>query len=145
MALSATRATAQPPRQPNERDAWAEGILRQAHERASRASVSERAAYLQGLLGQQLTAIATGVADPRVVGQWARGERQPLGDEDRRLRETYEVATLLVDAESTQTAQAWFMGKNPHLDDRSPAVVFVADAEGGQRVLQAARAFLAHG
>lgn len=119
--------------------------MRQAHERAARASVSERAAFLQGLLGQKLTAIGVGVADPRMVGQWARGERQPAGDEDRRLREMYEVATLLASAESTQTAQAWFMGTNPHLDDRAPAVVFVDDAEGGKRVPQAARTFLAHG
>jgi hypothetical protein len=34
---------------------------------------------------------------------------------------------------------------NPLLGDHAPAVMFAADRDGGARVMQAARAFLAHG
>ena len=43
---------------------------------------------------------------------------------------------------SIETVRAWFVGMNPDLDDRAPALVLGEDPVG---VLQAARAFLAHG
>jgi hypothetical protein len=103
------------------------------------------AAFLQELVGQQLTAYMTGVADPKAVGKWARGERVPRGEAARRLRDAYHVATLLTLGESAQTARAWFMGMNPLLDDRAPAAVFAAEPDGSARAMRAARAFLAHG
>ncbi len=126
-------------------DAWAVGILREAHDRTVRASTAQMAAFLQDLVGQQLTALMTGVADPKAVGKWARGERTPRGDVARRLRDAYHVATLLTLGESDQTARAWLMGMNPLLGDRSPAAVFAGEPDGGLRAMRAARAFLAHG
>lgn len=126
-------------------DAWAAALDEQAHERTVRASVAEMATFLQGLVGQQLTAIVAGIDDPKAVGKWARGERAPRGEAERRLRAAFQVATLLALGESEQTARAWLMGMNPLLSDRAPAVVFAEDAEGGARVMRAARAFLAHG
>ena len=126
-------------------DAWAADLDEQAHERTVRASVAEMAAFLQGLVGQQLTAVVVGIGDPKAVGKWARGERAPRGEAERRLRAAFQVATLLTLAESAPTARAWLMGMNPLLGDRAPATVFAEDAEGGARVMRAARAFLAHG
>ena len=126
-------------------EARAADVLEQAHRRAVRASVGEVAAYMQELVGQKLTAVVAGVGDPKAVGKWARGERAPRGDAERRLREAFQVATLLAQVESPETARAWFVGMNPYLGDRAPAFVFAEDAEGGARALRAARAFLAHG
>ena len=87
----------------------------------------------------------TGVADPKAVGKWARGERVPRGDAARRLRDAYHVAILLTLGESAQTARAWLMGMNPLLGDRAPAAVFADSPDGSARAMRAARAFLAHG
>src|SRR5438876_11264358 len=97
---------------------------------------------VQDVLGQRLVAVITGVADAKAVGKWARGARVPHPDAERRLRQAYQVAQLLLQVESAETVRAWFAGMNPDLDDRAPAAVL---AEEPARVLQAARAFLAHG
>lgn len=128
-----------------EQDAWAADLLDRVHERTVRAGTAEMAAFLQDLVGQKLTAVMAGIDDPKAVGKWARGERQPRGEAARRLRDAFQVATLLTLGESAQTARSWFMGMNPHLDDRAPATVFTEDPDGGARVMRAARAFLAHG
>jgi hypothetical protein len=111
------------------------------HERATRASSSEIAKYLQELLGQKLTGLIAGVQDPKAVGEWARGKRQPHPDAEQHLRAAFQIAELLLQAEAPQTVRAWFVGMNPFLEDRSPALVIA----GGDavRVMQAARAFLA--
>ena len=121
------------------------GLLERAHARAVRATTAEMATALQELLGQKLTAAMTGVDDPKAVGKWARGERAPRAGAERRLRQAFHVASLLTLAESAPTARAWLMGMNPLLADRAPALVFAEDATGGERVMRAARAFLAHG
>jgi hypothetical protein len=124
---------------------WASDLIEQAHARAVRSSTAEAAAFLQALVGQRLTAMATGIDDPKAVGKWARGEREPRGEAVRRLREAFQVAVLLSLGESEQTARAWLMGMNPHLDDRAPMAIFASSPDGGERVMRAARAFLAHG
>jgi len=126
-------------------ETWASSMVEQAHERAVRATVGEMATFLQHLIGQKLTAVVAGVGDPKAVGRWARGERDPRAEAERRLREAYQVATLLTLAESEQTARSWFLGMNPYLGDRAPMTIFAQDPEGGARAMRAARAFLAHG
>ncbi len=82
------------------------------------------------------------------MGEWAKGTRtvQNAADEHR-LRAAYEVAALLVERDSPETAQAWFQGLNPELGDRSPArLLGEGDPEDADsRVLSAARAFVAGG
>lgn len=112
-----------------------------AHDAATRATTSEMAAYLQALLGQKLTVLMAGAKDPKAVGRWARG-REPAHETVTRLRHAYHVARLLREVESAETTSAWFVGMNPQLDDRAPALVL---AEAPERVLQAARAFLVGG
>jgi hypothetical protein len=112
------------------------------HARAVRSGIAEVAASLQDLLGQRLTAVIAGVADARAVGDWARGQRTPHPKAADRLRHAYQVAALLAEDESPETVRAWFVGMNPDLDDHPPALVI---AEEPTRVMQAARAFLAHG
>jgi hypothetical protein len=124
-------------------DLWADDLLKRAHERTVRATAAEMAAFLQGLVGQKLTALMTGIDDPKAVGKWARGERVPRGETARRLREAFQVSTLLALGESEETARAWLMGMNPLLEDRAPAAVIAAFPDGGERAMRAAKAFLA--
>lgn len=131
----------------NKRQADLDGeeLLREAHRRAIQAKPDEMARFFQHLLGQQLTALMTGVSDPKAVGKWARGERYPRGAAERKLRDGYHVAMLLTLAEDEETARAWFMGMNPFLSDLSPIKVIASGPEGSARAMNAALDFLAYG
>jgi hypothetical protein len=94
---------------------------------------------LQDTLGQRLTAVVAGISDAKAVGKWARGAREPQPEAESRLRNAFQVTQLLLEKESPETVRAWFLGMNPDLDDRAPALLI---GEEPQRVLLAARAFL---
>ncbi len=113
-----------------------------AHEQAQRLPISSVANHLQEILGQRLTAVIADVSDAKAIGKWAKGERTPHPDTERRLRNAFQITQLLVQTESSGTVRAWFTGMNPELGDRAPALVM---AEDPVRVLQAARTFLANG
>ncbi len=72
----------------------------------------------------------------------AGGNGAPHPDAEQRLRNIFQVAELLIRVESRQAVRAWFVGMNPQLNDRAPALVI---AENPTEVMQAARAFLAGG
>jgi hypothetical protein len=97
---------------------------------------------LQDVLGLPLVALIAGVNDVKAVGKWARGERAPHPEAERRLRDAYHITQLLLQSESPETLRAWFIGMNPDLDDQAPALLL---ADNPQAVLGAARNFLANG
>jgi hypothetical protein len=105
-------------------------------------SVPEMARYLQDLFGQKLTALMVGTGEPREIGRWARDEARPDRAIAGNLRNLFEVAQLLRAVESEQAVQAWFVGMNAELDERSPAEII---SEAPQLVLEAARIFVATG
>ncbi|MGD9894474.1 MAG: XRE family transcriptional regulator [Dehalococcoidia bacterium] len=113
-----------------------------AYREAFRASIPEVVSYLQDLFGGRLTAVIADVPDASVVGQWARGDGEPQRETEQTLRAAYQVARLLRQSESEQSVQSWFMGMNPYLDDRAPALAIGQDSLA---VLQAARALLVSG
>lgn len=119
-------------------------VLRDAHLRAVSTPAAEMAGHLQALFGQSLTALVSGIENPKTVGRWARGQA-PHPASLARLRNAFQIATLLESATSPQTVRSWFMGMNPYLDDRAPALVLADEPDAAPRVMQAARAFLAHG
>lgn len=112
------------------------------HGLATRLELPALVRSLQDVLGQRLVALVAGVSDAKAVGKWARGERAPHPDAERRLRHAFQAAQLLLQVESAETVRAWFVGLNPELDDHPPAEVLADDPAG---VLRAARVFLAHG
>lgn len=118
-----------------------------AHTRAMRASFPDVARELRELLGARLVAYLGGVRETRAVHQWADEDRQPSAEVQQRLRLALQVALPIAEADSKETAQAWFQGLNPQLDDRSPARMLRDGAldESGPAVLAAARAFLVGG
>jgi hypothetical protein len=124
---------------------WATDALYEAQRRTVNAAPAAMAGHLQSLFGQRVTAFITGVDDPKTVGRWIRGQA-PQESHCRRLQDAFHVLSLLEIAESPQVARAWFLGMNPDLDDQSPAAVLADDAStGGQRVMRAARNYLARG
>lgn len=122
----------------------ASSLLEEAHRRAVSSSPAEVAGRMRDLFGQNLTALIAGIDSPKTVARWTRGQ-VPHPANLARLRAAFQIATVLELGASRQAAQAWFVGMNPILDDRAPASVLVDVPEAAPRVLQAARAFLAHG
>lgn len=119
----------------------------EAHSKAIRASFPEVADQLRTVLGTRLVAYLGSVRETRAVNQWAEGSRDPSAEVQQRLRVALQIALTIAALESTQVAQAWFQGLNPHLDDRSPArLLREGDVdEVGLVVITAARAFLVGG
>jgi hypothetical protein len=109
---------------------------------ATRLELPKLVRSLQDVLGQRLVAVIAGVSDAKAVGKWARGERSPHPEAERRLRHAYHVTQLLLQSESSETLRAWFIGMNPDLDDQAPVLLL---ADNPQAVLGAARNFLANG
>lgn len=113
-----------------------------AHEQTVRSTVPAMAAHLEGVFGRRLTAAMLGIADPKAVERYASGSQKPRADVERSLRSIYQITVLIGQVESDQAIRAWFLGMNPHLDDRAPASLVRAEPE---QVMQTARLFVASG
>jgi hypothetical protein len=118
-----------------------------AHAHAMRAEFVAVVMELRAVLGARLVAYIGGVRETRAVHQWADGDRQPSQEIRRRLRLALQIAGTIVETDDRATAQAWFQGLNPQLDDHSPArLLREGDIdEVGPAVAAAARAFVAGG
>jgi hypothetical protein len=119
-----------------------------AHDHAMRLPVETVVQELRDLLTPRLVAYIAGVGDVVVVHRWADGIRTArAGEVEDRPRFALAVARMLSDQDGPRVVQAWFMGLNLHLDDRSPARVLRDGCldEVGRAVLAAARGFLVEG
>jgi len=130
-----------------------------AHREAMRLPLATIAERLQDILGQQITAYAVELRDPRAIGKYARGEiKTPRTETGKRLRQLYVVTQVLMTRETAETVRAWMVGAHPLLEDRAPAELLhqekyppverTASAEapdtrsGYQSVIDAAEAFV---
>src|SRR5437870_2254307 len=93
--------------------------IREVEEETRFAPHDRMAEYLQEQLGQRLAAYIAGVADPKMVGKWARRRHHPRGITPDRLRTAYEVTKLIASAYNAETAKSWLLGSNSRLDDES--------------------------
>ena len=103
------------------------------------ADTAATAATLQALFGRWLTAAIAGVKDARRVGRWARGTEVPRLQAAAALEHTLQVVELLRTRQGDAAVRSWFRTMQPHLGDRSPALLIRSEPE---HVMQAARAFL---
>jgi hypothetical protein len=104
---------------------------------------------LAGILGKKMTALLAGVKDTRTVDAWMIAGHDETGRkfDVERLRLALRIAKMLRAHDDKRVVQAWFMGLNPQLGDRSPARL-LRDGDlhkDGEDVLGAARAFLIGG
>jgi hypothetical protein len=98
-----------------------------AHRESMRANIDSIAERLQDMLGQQITAFAVGIKDPRTIGRYARGEAKPRAGTEKRLRELFEITQVLLARETPETVRAWLLGSHPLLEDQSPIELLHAD------------------
>jgi hypothetical protein len=111
----------------------------------ARADMHTLAQELQDILTQRLTAYIVGLADGRDIGRYARQERKPHPGTDIKLRELYNLVSIMKVKEYPETIQVWFQGKNPELKDRSPAMVLHESFDNYNQVKRAVEKFLATG
>lgn len=114
---------------------------------ATRLSASEVSRDLAELLGSRLVAYIGDVQETRAVRQWAEGTRKPPAAVVSRLRFALQVTNVLVQRDSPQTAQAWFQGMNPALQDAAPARLLREQSLDvqGPLIMAAAREFAQQG
>ncbi|MGV8913614.1 MAG: hypothetical protein ACOH14_13465 [Rhodoglobus sp.] len=110
-----------------------------AHSRSTQINIQDISETLADVLGRQLLGLIVNKS-PRSVLRWINSETQPTPDDERRLRNTYQVYALLSSEEGDHTIRAWFMGMNPQLEDNSPAEALAEDR--ARDVMVAARAFI---
>src|SRR3954463_9159405 len=82
--------------------------------------VDRLAEWLEMTLGTRLTAFASGITTRELV-RFARGDDDPDGDAEQRLRNLYAVASLLASRDGAGSAYAWLTEPNEELGGRSPA------------------------
>lgn len=98
-----------------------------AHREAVRTSIDLIAGRLQDMLGQQITAYAVEIKDPRSIGRYARGESKPRPETQQRLRNLYEITQVLLARETPETVRAWLLGSHPLLEDQAPVELLHRD------------------
>jgi len=113
-----------------------------AHNDSIQISTQDVASELARVLGRQLLGIIVDKG-ARTVQRWIAGEHSPSTDDEKRLRNSYQVYLLLATVEGDYTIRAWFMGMNPQLQDESPVEALASDK--APEVMAAARAFVAGG
>ncbi len=108
----------------------------------ARADMHNLAQELQDILTQRLTAYIVGLADGRDIGRYARKERKPHSGTDLKLRELYNLVSMMKEKEHPETIQVWFQGKNPELKDQSPAKILHESFDNYPKVKRAIEKFL---
>jgi hypothetical protein len=118
-----------------------------AYRRSVQAPFPEIVKDLAEILGKKLTAYVGGVKDTRVVERWIHDGVDPYRDAEPRIRLAYQIAKTLSEHDSAQVVQAWFVGLNPELRDRSPIRLLREENvdKVGPELLNAMRAFLTGG
>jgi hypothetical protein len=111
----------------------------------ARSSMADLAQGLQDILTQRLTAYIIGLSDGRDIGRYARKERKPHPGTDIKLRELFNLVSMMKKKEDPETIQIWFQGRNPELNDLSPAKVLHDNFNDYPKVKRAIEKFLSMG
>lgn len=114
-----------------------------SHNAAMSAEIAEVVKRLVDILGLSLVAAIAGMKETRAVSQWTTGRREP--QQPQRLRFALQLALMIAENPNGVVPRAWFQGSNPHLGDRSPALMLrtmpLEEIQGD--LMAAARSFAA--
>jgi hypothetical protein len=114
-----------------------------AHTQSLGLSPEDIVRRLAAVFGRNLLALIVGKS-VRTVDRWVANDNLQLDPADERtVRDTFQVYSLLKSVEGDHTIRAWFMGMNPQLEEAAPAEAL---ADGRSReVMAAAKAFVTGG
>jgi len=100
---------------------------------AATLTVADVAGYLQDHLGQRIAAHLVGLRDAKQIGRYRKEDGpEPNQRTELRLRESYKVVRMIVEAFDEKTAKAWLFGTNTRLDDEAPIDALRAATEPAQ-------------
>lgn len=100
----------------------------QAFTDAMRLEIHDVVAQLIEGLGVKMVAAMTNKKNEQTVSAWAAGTTKPHASTGERLRDILQIFLLIRTVDSVHTTRAWFVGKNPNLDYRAPALA-IADGQ----------------
>ncbi|MGB1582955.1 MAG: XRE family transcriptional regulator [Solirubrobacterales bacterium] len=100
----------------------------QAFTDAMRLPIRDVAAQLVEGLGVKMIAAMTNKKNEQTVSAWVTGTTKPHANTEERLRDILQIFLLIRTVDSVHTTRAWFVGKNPNLDYRAPALA-IADGQ----------------
>lgn len=112
---------------------------RSAHARSVSSDQNDALRALVAALGKHATA-AIFQKDVRTIERWLKPGSKLKVDDERRLRDAFQVFSLIEEVDDAHVARAWFIGMNPQLNDDSPIEQLAAD--NARAVLAAARAYV---
>ena len=112
---------------------------RSAHELAVDHDQKEELRALVAALGKHTVAAVFGI-DARAIERWLKPGVQLKVEDERRLRDAFQVFSLIEEADDARVARAWFLGMNPQLNDDSPVEQLAAG--NAREVLAAARSYV---
>lgn len=112
---------------------------RSAHELAVDHDQTEALRVLVAALGKHPVA-AIFSRDARTIERWLRPGVQLKVEDERRLRDAFQVFSLIEEADDAQVAPAWFLGMSAQLNGHSPVEQLAA--ENAREVLAAARSYV---
>jgi hypothetical protein len=117
-----------------------------AHRQSLTLPLPAIASGLVSVIGKKLTAYIGNAKDVRAVDRWIAGV-EPYKDSEPRLRFAYHVVMTLREQDTSEVVQAWLMGVNPELGDRTPIRMLKEEPldTAGPLLLGAARAFASGG
>ncbi|WP_157497311.1 hypothetical protein [Leifsonia sp. Leaf264] len=105
-------------------------------------SAQEVAQALQSVLGNELVSAVVGKG-VRTIARWVSGDGAPPLAVERKLRNVYQIVSVIEAASSASTCRAWFMEMNPLLDEEEPVEALAAGRN--REVMIAARTWVAVG
>lgn len=111
------------------------------HTDAIRTGIPELVRQLNTHLGPTLVATLAGIRDRKLPHKWAKADGPTPRDEAlERLQMAHRVWGLIAAAENESIARAWFIGRDPRLDETAPVMAL----REGQiaEVWHAAKAFV---
>lgn len=112
-----------------------------SHKRSIGSARDDILRTLVGALGKKAVAAIFQVSI-RTIDRWLKATTNMGMEQERLLRDTFQIYTIIEEADDAYVARAWFLGMNPNLSDRSP---IEALAEGDARKAVAAARVFANG
>ena len=115
---------------------------RGAHGRSVISDQNDTLRTLVAALGKHVVA-AVFNKDVRTIEHWLKSDLATAAlkvEDERRLRDTFHVFSLIEEVDDADVARAWFLGMDPQLDDESPIEQLAAG--NARAVLAAARAYV---
>jgi hypothetical protein len=122
-------------------------IIEVAVEGAMTESLPQVLREMTAVIGKKLTAYIGASNHTQEIDRWVEGISKPDAATEKRLRFAHRIVMMLLEKDSPEVVQAWLIGINPELGDRTAIRMLREDPldVAGPSLVGAARAFATGG